>query len=326
MEIHQVNAKQGLQWILSGFYLFAKAPLAWVFVCFTLMLIAMTIALIPLLGQFIFTLISPVFLAGIMLGCKDMEQGKTLEIAHLFAAFKSNVTPLITIGGIYLIGQVLIIGLVMLIGGSQMTDMMLYGKRVDETELMGVMSSFLTSILLALTLSIPLMMASWFSPLLVIFHNVEPIPAMQQSFFACLKNIIPFQVYGIVLIILTILSVMPYGVGLVVLIPTIFASIYVSYKDIFLKEPLRYKSTDNQPDFQKANWNHIDEESESRESNRKTEASTSSENTLKELDELVECAQCHQRIPRHEAITSKDHFYCSEKHREQHQATQQTEE
>lgn len=326
MEIHQVNAKQGLQWILSGFYLFAKAPLAWVFVCFTLMLIAMTIALIPLLGQFIFTLISPVFLAGIMLGCKDMEQGKTLEIAHLFAAFKSNVTPLITIGGIYLIGQVLIIGLVMLIGGSQMTDMMLYGKRVDETELMGVMSSFLTSILLALTLSIPLMMASWFSPLLVIFHNVAPIPAMQQSFFACLKNIIPFQVYGIVLIILTIISVMPYGIGLVVLIPTIFASIYVSYKDIFLREPLRYKSTDNQPDFQKANWNHLDEESESRESNRKTEAPTSSENTLKELDELVECAQCHQRIPRHEAITSKDHFYCSEKHREQHQATQQTEE
>ena len=135
MEIHQVNAKQGLQWILSGFYLFAKAPLAWVFVCFTLMLIAVTIALIPLLGQFIFTLVSPIFLAGIMLGCKDMEQGKPLEIAHLFAAFKSNVAPLITIGGIYLIGQVLIIGLVMLIGGSDDRHDALWQK-IDETELM----------------------------------------------------------------------------------------------------------------------------------------------------------------------------------------------
>ena len=94
MEIHQVNAKQGLQWILSGFYLFRKTPLAWAFVCFTLMLIAMTISLIPLVGKFIFTLISPVFLAGIMFGCKDMEDGKALEMTHLFTAFKSHSVPL----------------------------------------------------------------------------------------------------------------------------------------------------------------------------------------------------------------------------------------
>ena len=247
MQIHQVNAKQGLQWILSGFYLFRKAPLPWVFVCFTLMLIAMTMSLLPLIGKFIFTLVSPVFLAGIMLGCKDMELGKPIEISHLFAAFRNNSASLVTIGGIYLIGQILIIGLVMLIGGSQMTDMMLYGKRVDESELMGVMSSFLTSSLTALTLSIPLIMASWFSPLLVIFHNMPSIIAMQKSFFACLKNFVPFQLYGVMLIVLTILCLMPYGIGLVILIPTLFASIYVSYKDIFLAEPLRF--ADSEPEL-----------------------------------------------------------------------------
>jgi len=261
MEIHQVHGKQGLQWILSGFYLFRKAPLAWVFVCFTLMLIAMAMSFIPLLGKFVFTLISPAFLAGIMLGCKDMEQGKPIELKHLFIAFKTNSAPLITIGGIYLIGQILIIGLVMLIGGSQMTDMLLYEKRVDESELMGVMSSMLTSSLIALTLSIPLMMASWFSPLLVIFHNVPPIAAMQRSFFACLKNFIPFQLYGVTLIVLTVLSLIPYGLGLVILIPTIFTSIYVSYKDIFLAEPLRFNNGPSEPDNQKTSWADVDESS-----------------------------------------------------------------
>ncbi len=260
MEIHQVHAKQGLQWILSGFYLFRRAPLTWIFVCFTLMLIAISMSLIPLLGKFIFTLVSPVFLAGIMLGCKDMEQGKSLDMTHLFAAFKTNTVPLITIGGIYLVGQILIIGLVMLIGGSQMTDMMLYGKRVDESELMGVMSSFLTSSLIALTLSIPLMMASWFSPLLVVFENVPPIIAMQKSFFACLRNFIPFQLYGVTLIVLTIISVMPYGAGLIILIPTIFASIYVSYKDIYLNEPIRFKNNQSEADLQKANWGDADQQ------------------------------------------------------------------
>ena len=319
MEIHQVNAKQGLQWIMSGFYLFRKTPMVWVLVCFTLILIAMSMALLPLLGKFIFTLISPVFLAGIMMGCKDMEQGKPLEIAHLFVAFKTNAAPLITIGGIYLIGQILIIGLVMLIGGSQMTDMLLYGKRVDESELMGVMSSMLTSSLIALTLSIPLMMASWFSPLLVVFHNVPPIVAMQRSFFACLKNFIPFQVYGITLIILTILSIMPYGAGLVILIPTLFASIYVSYKDIFLAEPLRFKNNLSGQDDQKANWVNVSEEPSTKENEIKPEANTT-ENKSKESSNLVQCAHCNLSIPRNEAIQDKEHFFCSDEHRQQFQS------
>jgi len=293
-------------------------------VCFTLILIAMTISLIPLLGKFIFTLISSVFLAGIMMGCKDLEQGKPLEIVHLFAAFKTNAAPLITIGGIYLIGQILIIGLVMLIGGSQMTDMLLYGKRVDESELMGVMSNFLTASLIVLALSIPLMMASWFSPLLVIFHNIPPIVAMQRSFFACLRNFIPFQIYGITLIILTILCVMPYGVGLVILIPTIFASIYVSYKDIFLAEPLRFKNNESEPDYQKANWRNDDNRSTQHDNEIKQEA-VIADNTSRNSSNTVQCTQCKSFVATTEAIEDKGHFFCSEEHRHQYQASDQSE-
>jgi hypothetical protein len=324
MEIHQVNAKQGLQWILSGFYLFRKAPMAWIMVCFTLILVAMTMSLIPVAGKFIFTLISPVFLAGIMLGCKDMEQGRPLEIAHLLAAFRTNPASLITIGGIYLIGQILILGLFMLVGGSQMTDMLLYDKRVDESELMGVMSNMLTSSLIAFTLSIPLMMASWFSPLLVIFHNVPPIVAMQRSFFACLKNFIPLQVYGITLIVLTILCLIPYGVGLVILIPTMFTSIYVSYKDIFLAESLRFKNNEFEHDYQKANWSHSDEEPAKHENEIKRDT-ISAEDSSKDSSGAVQCAQCKLMVPRNEAIEDKEHYFCSEKHRQQYQPADKNE-
>jgi hypothetical protein len=53
---------------------------------------------------------------------------------------------------------------------------------------------------------------------------------------------------------------MPYGVGLVILIPTLFASIYVSYKDIFLAEPLRFADSEPQLDHQENNWNTTHEE------------------------------------------------------------------
>ena len=247
MEVRHVKARQGLQWIMSGFYLFRMAPMAWMLLCFTLILIAMTLSILPLLGQFIFTLISPVFLAGMMLGCKKLEQGEKLEITHLFAGFKKNTAPLITVGGIYLIGQVLIVGIVMLIGGTAMMEMLLQGKRVDENELMEVADDMLSATLVALALSIPLLMAAWFSPLLVAFHNIPPVLAMKKSFFACLKNMLPLQLYGVILIILTVIAIIPYGLGLIVLIPIIFTSIYVSYKDIFLSEPLAIKRTNLQP-------------------------------------------------------------------------------
>lgn len=238
MEARQVRGRQGLQWILSGFYLFRLAPLVWILLCFTLLLIAATLELFPLLGKFIFTLVSPVFMAGIMVGCRSLERGDQLELIHLFVGFKKNTTQLISIGGFYLIGQVLIIGVFMMIGGSALVDMLLYGKRFDEQELMRVMDNALSASLAGLLLTIPLMMAMWFAPLLIMFENMPPMIALRKSFFACLKNIIPFQIYAITLIVLGLLAVIPYGLGLIIWIPTVFASIYVSYQDIFQPEPM----------------------------------------------------------------------------------------
>ena len=306
MEVRHVKARQGLQWIMSGFYLFRMAPMAWMLLCFTLILIAMTLSILPLLGQFIFTLISPVFLAGMMLGCQKLEQGEKLEITHLFAGFKKNTAPLITVGGIYLIGQVLIVGIVMLIGGTAMMEMLLQGKRVDESELMEVADDMLSATLVALALSIPLLMAAWFSPLLVAFHNIPPVLAMKKSFFACLKNMLPLQLYGVILIILTVIAIIPYGLGLIVLIPIIFTSIYVSYKDIFLSEPLAIKK--NQPAApEDITWPTTEEE-------------------IPTEGDMVKCGQCGLHILRNEAVSAEDKHFCSDEHRQQYQSSSERKE
>lgn len=234
MQVTQVDAKQGWLWIVHGFALFRRVPLGWIILCTTLLLIAATLSLIPMAGQFVFTLLSPVFLAGLMIGCRSLEQGGGLEFSHLFAGFRSNTASLITIGGIYLVGQVLILGVFMLVGGDVLMGLLLEGKRVDENELKSVSGDMLTASLVALTLSIPLMMAAWFAPLLVIFKDMPPLEAMRLSFVACLKNIIAFQLYAVILVVLTLIATMPYGLGLFILVPTLFTSIYVSFRDIFV--------------------------------------------------------------------------------------------
>lgn len=235
MEIRSVEAGMGWQWIADGFTLFRKNPLIWIVLCIILLLFAVAMAAIPMLGQFVFTLLSPVLLAGLMTGCKALEQGEELEIAHLFAGFQKNPTPLITIGGVYLVGQVLIIGVAMLIGGSVMLDLLMGGKEFDRALLMSMMGSIMFAMLVAMALSIPLMMATWFAPLLVIFDDMPALAAMRLSFFACLKNFMPFLVYGIMLLVLAVVAAIPFGLGFLVLVPTLFASIYASYKNIFAR-------------------------------------------------------------------------------------------
>ena len=88
--------------------------------------------------------------------------------------------------------------------------------------------------LLLLALLVPLAMAVWFAPALVVFHDLPPVEALKQSFQGCLRNMVPFLVYGIIVLGLGILAAIPAFLGWLVLIPTLIGSTYYSYRDIFL--------------------------------------------------------------------------------------------
>jgi hypothetical protein len=46
-------------------------------------------------------------------------------------------------------------------------------------------------------LSLPIVMAIWFAPALVVFNAMQPVDALKASFHACLKNTLVFLVYGL---------------------------------------------------------------------------------------------------------------------------------
>ncbi len=228
MQARQVNAGNGWSWITDGFRLFKESPVIWIALFFIYVLIAMVLSVIPLFGPIVLNLLAPVFMAGFMLGCKAIEEGEELEINHLFAGFKVHTSRLITVGGMYLAGIIVIVGIVFVATGSAA----LLGSESGSTPPADT-SQLLLPLLITLAAVIPLVMAYWFAPALVVFHDVKPVEAMKLSFNACLQNIVPFAVYGLASMVLMLLAMLPLGLGLLVMIPTITASLYTSYKDIF---------------------------------------------------------------------------------------------
>ncbi len=233
MKIEEVPASNGWLWIKEGFSLFKKNPGMWIVLFLIYFIIAFLMSLVPFIGQIGLNLIAPVFVAGFMLACRDLEANKDLEINHLFAGFKLQATPLITVGGIYMVGIIAIVGIVFMLGvDREALKNATEGLNPTDAEV-AMMTTLTKPLLMIMLLLVPLMMAYWFAPPLVLFKGLSAIDAMKQSFLACMRNMLPFLVYGLLAMVLLILAAIPFGIGLLVMIPVMMASLYVSYKDIF---------------------------------------------------------------------------------------------
>ena len=239
-----VGTDQVLSWYGRGFDLFKVAPGIWIANTIILFILICVISLIPFLGVIGINLLIPVFAGGLLLGCAAQTRNESLTIDHLFAGFKSHFGPLAIVGALYFAGFV-ILGIVVaiiamvVIGGAGMAAMggMMMGKGVASAIMAGGSGiSMLLGFLVWLAVSIPLVMAFWFAPCLVVFHNMAPVEAMKASFSGCFKNILPFLVYGILYLVFAFVASIPFLLGWLVLGPVMIASIYFSYTDIYLSK------------------------------------------------------------------------------------------
>lgn len=234
MEARQVAAGQGWQWVVQGFGLFRKNPLIWLALLSIYLIIVLALSVVPMIGPLVSMLLAPVFSAGFLIGAKALDEGEELELPHLFAGFRTNTAQLITVGGVYLVGNIVVAGAVMMLGGGSLLSMALLAPaQPDPAMLAGAMGGMMLGLLAGLALLVPLLMAYWFAPALVVFHNMHAMDAMKLSFAACLRNMAPFLVYGAATFVLALLAMIPFGLGFLLLFPTIVASIYISYRDVF---------------------------------------------------------------------------------------------
>jgi hypothetical protein len=162
-----VAAGHGWTWIAQGWDLFKRQPALWIGIAVTLFVILLVLAFIPLLGPLVNTLLWPVLSAGLLLGCRALDEGGHLEFGHLFAGFRERFGTLITVGAITF-GVSLAIGiLVALVMGVGIGTMLGGGPGPDAAPEM--LMTMVHAMLVMFALMMPLAMAMWFAPALVIF-------------------------------------------------------------------------------------------------------------------------------------------------------------
>ena len=231
-EGHSVPAGHGWTWIAGAWKLFKRQPGIWVSIAIIAIVIFIAYYFMRAFGSILGILLTPVFTAGVVIGAKSLDEGRKLEIAHLFAGFTNRFGALIAVGAIYLALLLAIVVVSARVTGVSVWVML--GASPDLTSAaMGEIISILLAWLIALALMLPVVMAVWFAPPLAVFNELGAFDALKASFVGCLKNIVPFLIYGLILLGFAVLASIPLCLGWLVLAPVIAASIYTSYRDIY---------------------------------------------------------------------------------------------
>jgi hypothetical protein len=255
MQALTLTARQGWRWFGDGFRIFRRNPPLLAFIVFAYWALMALVSEIPLLGPALATLFMPLFSVSLMNACRDLDHGEKPGVLILFSGFRQQPRSLFVLGAGYLAAMLAILALSSLADDGVLLRWMFVGEPPSEEALTG--GAMLGAAQIALLLILPLLMAYWYAPVLVAWHSLPPARALFYSLFACLRNWRAFLGYsaatalfatllpGVALGLLA--ALLPDGSAVVarvltlpfllLLAPTLFASFYASYRDVFVDEP-----------------------------------------------------------------------------------------
>jgi hypothetical protein len=243
-----VDSGQGWVWVRQAWDLFAKNPGIWMLNVFLLIVISVVCGVVIFIGWIAYCVLIPVLMGGLMLGCRALDRGEEFNVGHLFAGFSKGSSQLMTLG-LVVLAMMIAISIIMCIvifvgGGGTALAALAGGVQAAVAAIASMFLVFMLGLAISLLAVIPISMALWFAPCLIVFRGVAAVDAMRLSFNACLKNIVPFLIYGLVTFVIFILiSTVPHIIPVLgsiasfllslVFWAVIYASAYTGYRDIF---------------------------------------------------------------------------------------------
>ena len=249
MRARIVPASRGARWLGEGWQMFRAAPLGWLALVFVYLVATQIVALLPVLGVVIALVAVPGLTVGMMGAARVASRGGGLRINMLFEGFRIGLRDQLLLGAVYLACSVVVFFGMSLADEGGVLRGALAGRAPTEPPEAG---DWLRAAFVFAALYAPVMAMFWFAPVLAAWHGTGAVKALFFSFFAFLINWRAFLAYGAMaalamvafpLAAVSLILMLSGGAELklaalvlplvVLLLPTLFASFYASYRDVF---------------------------------------------------------------------------------------------
>lgn len=253
--MQKLPAHAGWLWIKEGFALVRKQPVELLTLFMAYMLIMLMLVAIPLAGQIVAYVLTPVFTMTFMQACAEVEQGKRVHLRLLLTGFRSPaLRRLLLLGLLYVIAALIASAVLVSIDKDTLLKLAEGKITIDSQEFRESRVPF--AVLVSAILYTPAAMAFWYAAPLIAWKQMKIGKALFYSFFAVIKASKAFLVYGLgfigiffaAILVASILSLIGGGNVLVVrmlslplsvlIMLVLYCSYYPNYTDIFGKPDL----------------------------------------------------------------------------------------
>ena len=191
MAILESRTKTGISWVKESVALFKTAPRKWLLLGLAYVGLFMMLPSVPGMQFFAFfsILLWPVFLAIAITLYRNADTQKQQTLYEVIEIVKPRITMLMALGGICLLYGIV----VSFILNSDIEGLLKFtqGKgEITESQAMQMMQAIVPLLLKLSLMLIPLMMATWFSPMLIAFNNYGVVKAIKSSIAGSLQYMI----------------------------------------------------------------------------------------------------------------------------------------
>jgi len=230
-----VDSDHGVQWWSSAWHwlFYRGAAIAWIVMCVIALVITMLLQAVPVIGWMAGQVGWFVFSGGLMLAARKTDQGTAPAVGELFAGFGSPLSPLAIGGLLVMLAFALVGGVAAVAGIGVVTGAVLAALSGNIALLAGLGATSVLVALIALVLLVPVFMAGWLAPALIVLRQQPPVEALKTSLSACWANVGALTVYSLLWIAFAILATLALGFGWLILGPLMVLSNYAAYQDLF---------------------------------------------------------------------------------------------
>ena len=257
MAILESRTQTGLSWVKESLDLFKTAPRKWLLLALAYVGFFMMLPSVPGLQflAFVSILLWPVFLAVVIALYRNADMKKQQNMGDLLRVIQPKISTLMALGAACLLYGVLI-SLLLNSDLRGLADMAQTKTQMTESQMMKLVQKMMPVMLKMGLLLIPLMLATWFSPMLIAFNNYSVVKAIKSSIAGSLQYIVAMGVAWLVLTvgIVVLMSFVGIVAGVIsrllpgaaeILMPMVVFSClllatalmlafqYVSYRDVF---------------------------------------------------------------------------------------------
>ncbi|CRL63228.1 BPSS1780 family membrane protein [Proteus vulgaris] len=237
------GASGGVRWLGLGWDLIKERFWMWIGVIIIYFIVSLIIStilgFIPLIGPIISPFITTVLAAGVVAIAHQQYETQRIDVDNLFFGFY-NKRYLSLMGAYGISFLILLVGIILAVVVSSATMMDIFyainSDYPDEiiAEMMMDNSSGFTLFFVIIAIFGALSTAAyWFVPALVLVNGYKAFPAVKASLAAVKINLSGGFFFFILLFFIIAISIIPFGLGLLITIPLSYTAMYGSYRDIF---------------------------------------------------------------------------------------------